>query len=451
MIITNSLGSNYSSADLTLAIKLLFQPWKWLKGKETSLLEQTLLAKFVKFRPAEAGRNNDVSIRLFLKGRQAIYEALKILKIGQGDEVIVQAFTCVAVVQPILDLGAIPIYVDVGPKNLNPSLAQIKKSVSPKTKALILQHTLGYLNRENDQIVNWCRNHKIIVIQDLAHALGAEARWLDDYDGYDDNNLLHHPNTLNTLNHPICPDAIILSFSQDKVIDGVSGGALISSLKSHRQSFQSINQLINWSKINITKSLFYPLLTSTIRQTYNIGLGKIIHFVGKELDLLPSSLDAPDKLTSLPNALAALILNQLSKLEKIIVHRRNIALIYDHVIYKRLKLIIALDIKNGSNLRYPVWVGNRDELEKKLTKHGFYLMDHWYDAPVSPKWVDNSRVKYRLGSCRNAENLSLHILNLPTHINIDQNKAKILAELINKYSKRTNYIIKYHKGLAFLQ
>ena len=76
-------------------------------------------------------------------------------------------------------------------------------------------------------------------------------------------------------------------------------------------------------------------------------------------------------------------------------------------------------------------IANRDELEKKLTKHGYYLMDHWYDAPVSPTWVNNSEVKYIDGSCPNAENLSKHIFNLPTHINITEKEAERLAKLIN--------------------
>ena len=68
------------------------------------------------------------------KGRHAIYEALRRLGIGQGDEVIVQAFTCVAVIRPILDLGATPIYVDVKSKTLNPSFDQIKKPSPLKLK-----------------------------------------------------------------------------------------------------------------------------------------------------------------------------------------------------------------------------------------------------------------------------------------------------------------------------
>lgn len=172
MIITNSLGSNYTGEDIKLSLLLLFQPWKWQNGWESEALKKVI--------PAKAGTYTDrfrdkpaVTVELFYKGRQAIGEALKILKIGSGDEVIVQAFTCVAVVDPILKAGAKPVYVDVAPRSVNPPLSSIKVAVTPKTRAVILQHTLGYVNPENDEIVEWCAKNNIAVIQDLAHSLGS--------------------------------------------------------------------------------------------------------------------------------------------------------------------------------------------------------------------------------------------------------------------------------------
>lgn len=416
MIITNSLGANYTAGDRLLALKLLFQPWKWQNGPEIKLLENGIATSL-----NDLGTRNDVSVHLYYKGRHAIYEALRRLGIGTGDEVIIQAFTCVAVVQPVLDLGATPIYVDVDSKNLNPSFNQIKKAVTSKTKGIILQHTLGYINRENDKIVQWCRNHKIFVIQDLAHALGAAG--------------LKRCNPASAGLH-----LNILSFSQDKIIDGVSGGALIApdgaqvkNLKFPARSGYATGVAGGkiQSRQTIIKQLLYPWITYWIRKTYSFKLGKIIHFCAKNLDLLPSPLDAPSTPAQLPNALATIALNQLNRLEQIIDHRRKIALIYDRIIDKKFKLINFVDIKNGSCLRYPLWVEDRDKLENKLTKYGFYLMDHWYDAPVSPKWVNNPEVKYRSGSCPNAENLSKHIFNLPTHISISEEKAERLAECVN--------------------
>ena len=416
MIITNSLGSNYTSKDRALALKLLFQPWKWRDGPEAEQLKDAILDNLI-------GRIASFQVELFLKGRHAIYEALQTFGIRQGDEVIVQAFTCVAVVQPILDLGATPIYVDVNPKNLNPTLEQIKKIISPKTKAVILQHTLGYLNRENDQIADWCHDHKIFVIQDLAHVFGADFKPFKLFKPF------------NHSDHFLRSDAVILSFSQDKVIDGISGGGLIVSdnLTSLPPRLNDSNHL---TLIELGKNLLYPICTWLIRSTYLIGVGKFgvgkgIHWLAKFIGLMSSPVEASAKPTHLPNALAALTLNQLNRLNQIVAHRRDISLVYNRVIEQRFKLVTSSDIKKGSNLRYPIWVGNRDELEKKLIKHGFYLMDHWYDAPVSPDWVNNSQVKYRLGSCPNAEDLSKHIFNLPTHVNISERQAILLANLIN--------------------
>jgi len=411
VIITNSLGSNYTTKDRILALKLLFQPWKWQKGPEIKLLKSKIATS------ASWRTRNDINIELFLKGRHAIFEALRKLGIGHNDEVIVQAFTCVAVVQPILDLGATPIYVDVESKKLNPSFAKIKKSVTAKTKAIILQHTLGYINRENEKVVKWCHDRKIFIIQDLAHALSLMPKL-----------------TTNNQQLTTSADAIILSFSQDKVIDGVSGGALITN--KILPLSQKINDSNHLSLIEIGEYLLYPIFTWLIRSTYQIGIdkfivGKAIHWLAKSIGLMNSPVDASAKPAALPNALASLALNQLKRLDEIISHRRNIALIYDRTLNRTYKLVTIQDIKNGSNLRYPIWVENRDELEKKLTKYGFYLMDHWYDAPVSPDWVNNSEVKYQLGSCPNAEDLSKHIFNLPTHINISEKKAERLAKSVN--------------------
>ena len=418
MIITNSLGSNYSGEDIKLSLSLLLQPWKWKDGKETESLKQTLA---VKFRPAEAGRNPDVI--LFYKGRQAIGEALKILKIGQGDEVIVQAFTCVAVVEPILESGAKPVYVDVAPRSLNPPLSSIKAAVTPKTKAIILQHTLGYVNPENDKIIKWCAKKNIAVIQDLAHSFGALT--------------LKRPG-LATVG-PGLKTFYILSFSQDKVVDGVSGGGLVLTDGIATSSLGKLGTPRNDDRNAETwKLLLYPICTYLIRATYQYGagkftLGKIIHWSAKQLGLMNSPIEAGCQQAAMPNALAALALEQLKRLEEIAEHRRRITLLYNEVLDDELKIVSKEDIIKGVNLRYPIWVNNRDELEKKLQKHEFYLLDHWYDAPVAPGWVNPKDVKYQPGSCPNAEELAKHIFNLPTHVNISENQATFLANLINLY------------------
>lgn len=421
MIITNALGSNYTAEDRKLVLKLLFQPWRWKERKEKEELRTVILAKARTYkndlnRFRLSGRNNN--IQLFMKGRQAIKEALRQIGVKSENEVVVQAFTCVAVVEPILGLGAVPVYADVNGRSLNPSLKNIKKVISNRTKAVILQHTLGYVNPENEEICEWCRENKITVIQDLAHAIGAPAFTAELYK--------ESPSRGRTLLHK---QPIVLSFSQDKVFDGISGGALIAP----SDQIENIRYKIE-NREEIFRQLLYPLITYAIRATYDLRIGKIIHFIAKKMGLMNSPIYAP-KETVLPNAFAVLALQQFVRLDRIIKHREKIALQYNKLINNKYKIVDKNYVKSGSNLRYPLWVNNRDELENKLQKHNFYLVDHWYDAPVSPKWIEFDKVNYREGLCPNAEDLSKHIFNLPTHANIDIKKANELAKLVNLYGK----------------
>lgn len=392
-----------------MSLALLFQPWRWKKGKELGLLKNEIATL-----PPVA--RNDVDIRLFYKGRQAIAEALRMLKIGTGDEVIVQAFTCVAVVRPILEAGATPIYVDVAPRSLNPLLSSIKAVITPKTKAIILQHTLGFINSENEKIVSWCKQKGISVIQDLAHAL----------DKVRPSGV--GPWEANTF--------YVLSFSQDKVVDAISGGALITPRLNdlNHLTFRHIDNF------TIAKNLVYPVCTWLVRSTYQFGIGrltvgKVIHWLAKTVGLMNSPIEGGCAPAKMPNAFAALAINQFKRLENIADHRRKIALLYNESLNSELKIVSKNEIAAGANLRYPIWVNNRDELEDKLKTKGVYLVDHWYDAAVSPEWVEPDKVKYRPGSCPNAEELAKHIFNLPTHVNISESKAKELAVLINQYAK----------------
>lgn len=405
VIITNSLGSNYSTSHVRSALSLFLHPREAIGAAEK--LRRDLTTIF--------GIPKD-NVALYSKGRHALVAALEHLGIGPGDEVIIQAFTCAVLPEAILKLGATPVYADIAPRSLNHSLDLIKKAATRQSKALILQHTLGVVNPETEAIVRWCQDQRIAIIQDLAHALGApvlkKARPFVN----------ERPGLFSRSEQPI-----VLSFSQDKVIDGVSGGALISPRPIRTLDF-SRNEDIG----SIKKLLLYPFITMVIRQTYQFGIGKVIHVMAKQTGLLPSPLDAPARSTPLPDPLAALAYSQLLQLSDIAAHRRRIAQIYDEKLVEKVKMITSVDIENGTNLRYPIWVESREKLEKQLKHHGFYLLDHWYDAPVSPSWHPASS-SYRQGSCPNAEDLSRRIFNLPTHVNISPQKARELVVLINTF------------------
>ncbi|NTV79238.1 MAG: aminotransferase class V-fold PLP-dependent enzyme, partial [Clostridiales bacterium] len=101
---------------------------------------------------------------LFNRGREALYFALQTLGINEGDEIIIQAMTCIAVVAPIISLKAKPVYVDINQDDFNIDIADLEKKITPKTKAVVVQHTFGNI-ADVRRISEIAKRHNIYVIE----------------------------------------------------------------------------------------------------------------------------------------------------------------------------------------------------------------------------------------------------------------------------------------------
>ncbi|NVD71616.1 lipopolysaccharide biosynthesis protein RfbH [Duganella sp. BJB1802] len=92
--------------------------------------------------------------------------------IQQGDEVIGVAAGFPTTVNPIIQFGAVPVFVDVELGTYNIDVTQLEAAISPKTKAIMLAHTLG--NPYNlDVITAICKKHNLWLIEDCCDALGS--------------------------------------------------------------------------------------------------------------------------------------------------------------------------------------------------------------------------------------------------------------------------------------
>ena len=94
-------------------------------------------------------------------------------RLQKGDEVVTVAAGFPTTVNPIMQQGLIPVFVDcqVGTYNINAS--QIEKALSPRTKAIFVAHTLGNMF-DMDVILSICQKHNLWLIEDSCDALGAE-------------------------------------------------------------------------------------------------------------------------------------------------------------------------------------------------------------------------------------------------------------------------------------
>lgn len=105
-------------------------------------------------------------------GLDAIMLSLKALGITNGDEVIVPSNTFIATALAVSYTGAIPVFVEprISTYNINPSL--IEKSITEKTKAIIVVHLYGQ-PAEMDEILSIAKKHNLYVVEDCAQAHGA--------------------------------------------------------------------------------------------------------------------------------------------------------------------------------------------------------------------------------------------------------------------------------------
>jgi dTDP-4-amino-4,6-dideoxygalactose transaminase len=104
----------------------------------------------------------------------ALHIALLTIDIKPGDEVIVSGLTFVAALNMIMMTGATPVLADSKSFNdWNVSAGDIAAKITDKTKAIIIVHFAGY-PCDLDEIIAVAKKHKIILIEDVAHAIGAE-------------------------------------------------------------------------------------------------------------------------------------------------------------------------------------------------------------------------------------------------------------------------------------
>jgi dTDP-4-amino-4,6-dideoxygalactose transaminase len=429
--ISISLSPNVEKDDVLLALNLLIRPWKWKQGKEIKILEN----EFANY----LGVKYAVS---FNSGRSSLYAILKALSaspeqsrgegegLKSGDNVLLQAFTCNASINPALWLALNPIYVDCNQENFNMDIDDLKKKIiiNKNSRVLIIQHTFG-LPANMKEIVEIAENNNLILIEDCAHSLGAS------YNG----------KLTGTFGK-----AGFFSFSRDKVISCVYGGLAVTNDSSLAKKLLQLQDKFGQPNLFwIMQQLLHPiLLYFIILPVYNFfNLGKIFlifsqitHILSKAVHWKEKQGEMPDYFPkALPNALAILALNQFSKLDKFYNHRKKL---FDYYLekLKNTKFVLP-ETPQGykpSYLRFTVRHPNAHKIIYDAWHKENILLGDWYTTPIAPFDTNLKKMHYKEESCLNAEILAETTLNLPTHINITEKDAERIIEFLKKYESNGN-------------
>jgi len=399
--ISISLSPNTEKDDVCLAFKELFSSKK-IKGEHVEKFENDFKNYF----------NFDFVFSLN-SGRSCLLLILEALNIKKDDEIIVQGFTCNAVINPILKTNARPIYIDIDDA-LNIDISKIEKKITKKTKAIIVQHTFGMPGKIKE-IKKICEKYDLFLIEDCAHALGAK---------YDNK----YCGTFG--------DISFFSFGRDKVISSVYGGMIgINNLKLKEKVEKEYKKLKYPDKKWIDRQLMHPVIMNLfVLPLYNFfNVGKIILELSIRLKILSKSVSSPEYKGELPdyfpkrmpNSLAKLANNQFNKLDKFNNHRRKIAKYY------KKNIGGVFDINDGAiYLKYPILVNEGDEIIKEFSKFNIMLEDGWRKKVIAPPKTDLCKMNYTKGECKTAEEISNKILILPTHINITEDIAEKIVYLL---------------------
>lgn len=148
--------------EIDAAVSKVLASGRYVLGPEGEALEREIAAYVGA--PHAVGCNS---------GTDALHLPLVAAGIGAGDEVIVPAFTFFATAEAVSYTGATPVFADINAATFALSVDSLRQRLTPKTRAVIVVHLFGQC-AEMDDIAAFCKDAKLVLIEDCAQALGAE-------------------------------------------------------------------------------------------------------------------------------------------------------------------------------------------------------------------------------------------------------------------------------------
>lgn len=136
-----------------------------------------------------------------------LHAAVAAINVNPGDEIIVTPYSMCASATAVVMHNAIPVFVDVDTNTFNINPEEIKRAITPETKAIIVVHLFGY-PAEMNEIIQIAKDHDLRIIEDAAQAIGST------YKG--DN--------IGTFG-----DIGVFSFNQNKTISTGEGGIVVTN------------------------------------------------------------------------------------------------------------------------------------------------------------------------------------------------------------------------------
>ncbi|GJM23700.1 MAG: hypothetical protein DHS20C16_01150 [Phycisphaerae bacterium] len=358
----------------------------------------------------------------FWKGRVALYAILRAMGIKEGDEVIMPGYTCVMAVNPIIYLGAKPVFVDIDPDTYNMDPNQIESKISARTRMIIAQHTYG-IPADMDAILDIGKRKSISVIEDCCLSMGS---------------------TIRGKKTGTFGEAAYFSFQWNKPYTSGLGGMALTCNENLAQrigdlwenatvepSFKQVNLLR--LQLMVYRSLIYPKTTALAQETFRT-LNKWGLVVGSSQGSELTPKMEPDFFKRMSTMQARAGLRQLDRVAANLTHRRKMREIYDRLCCENgLALPKISPDADPVLVRYPVRVADKATALRKASSH-FVELGSWFECPLHPIETPMSAYGYHEGMCPEADKACREVVNLPCHPRASESTAKRSVAFLGKIS-----------------
>jgi len=359
-------------------LRVLETRW-WGLGPETAKFEEEFLAYL------RAGYGVATN-----SGTAALHMALFSMNLKKGDEVIVPSFTFVSSASAISYVGAKPVFADIERSTLTIDPASIEDNITDRTKAIIVVHYGGQAC-DMDTISEIANKHNLLIVEDCAHAAGAE------YKG----------KKLGTIG-----DISAFSFHAVKNLATGDGGMLVGKQKSTMDRMRAFR----W--VGITKTTwdrYAPSSNSDAekRSTYDVEeLGYKYHMNDIQAAIARVQLKRLDKV------------NQI-RYELVQRYRENLEPVKD------IELLETKNWGRSSNHLFVILSKKRDKIMKYLNSNGIATSIHY--TPVhkfSLYKKDYANLKLPV-----TERVSEEVLTLPLFPDLKEEEVDFICNKIKEAVK----------------
>lgn len=362
-------------------------------------------------------------VALFSRGRVALYALLRALDVRPGDEVVVPAYTCVAVPNAIIYAGATPVWADIDPRTLTLDPASAEAVTTPRTRVILAQNTFG-LSADLEALGTVADRVGATVIDDCTHGLGGTYR--------------------GTRNGTASPLAFFSTQWSKPVSTGLGGfavdlaGMLGTRLRALEQEAAEPSRA---STAALTVLVRGRALAGNGRA---LQAGRTAYRALSRAGLVPASSGAdelagvamPDGfLSRLSAAQARRGVAGLTRLEQDVAARQRLARGYSAWLLANGRTPAAEPPdREHAFLRYPLRTTERDRVARGAARLGVDLGD-WFVSPLHPVRTGLDRWAYVAGTAPRAEQACREVVNLPTNPTMSDAAVERVHRLLEEHSE----------------